>query len=186
MFPAATEGERRALARASFVSAGEGLADAVALLRAEPGPLLAIAPESRAVLDGAIREGRGVVFASAHLGPWERVAASLVAAGVPFATVARESYDPRFTRLYERLRGGHGVRVVWRSRPGAAAGIVRVLRGGGVLGLPMDLRSRVPSLAAPFLGHAAPTPVGPARLALIGPAPRSSWGRRRLDRAAWW
>jgi KDO2-lipid IV(A) lauroyltransferase len=30
----------------------------------------------------------------------------------------------------------------------------------------MDLASRVPSIEVPFLGRAAPTPVGPARLAL--------------------
>jgi KDO2-lipid IV(A) lauroyltransferase len=30
----------------------------------------------------------------------------------------------------------------------------------------MDLRSRVPSIEAPFLGRSAATPVGPARIAL--------------------
>jgi KDO2-lipid IV(A) lauroyltransferase len=169
VFPAASETERRALVRRSFVAMGEFLADTVALLRAHGGPLLELDPHARAVIDEARRQGRGVLFASAHLGPWERVAASLVAAGVPLTTLARESYDPRFTRLYERLRGDRGVRVVWRSgdRPMAAtAGIVRTLRAGGVLGVPMDLRSRVPSCAAAFLGHPAPTPIGPARIAL--------------------
>jgi KDO2-lipid IV(A) lauroyltransferase len=94
------------------------------------------------------------------------VAASLVAAGVPLTALARESYDPRFTQLYRELREARGLRVVWRSAPGSAAGIVRALRRGGVLGIPMDLRSRVPACEAPFLGHAAPTAIGPARLAL--------------------
>jgi KDO2-lipid IV(A) lauroyltransferase len=94
------------------------------------------------------------------------VAASLVSAGVPLVALARESYDPRFSRLYERLRSAHGVRVVWRAAPGAAARILRTLREGAVLGVPMDLRSRVPSCDAPFLGRPAPTAVGPARIAL--------------------
>jgi KDO2-lipid IV(A) lauroyltransferase len=181
VFPEMDEAARRAFVRRSFVTMGELLADAVALLRPRGGPLLVLAPDARDLIDEARREGRGVVFASAHLGPWERVAASLVAAGVPLTTLARESYDPRFTRLYERLRGARGVRIVWRSpAPGAAgatgarsagplattAGIVRTLRGGGVLGVPMDLRSRVPSCEAAFLGHPAATPVGPARIAL--------------------
>jgi len=68
--------------------------------------------------------------------------------------------------VYERLRGGRGVRVVWRGAPGAAAALLRTLRGNGVLGMPMDLASRVPSIEAPFLGAPAPTPIGPARLAL--------------------
>jgi KDO2-lipid IV(A) lauroyltransferase len=166
VFPELGEPERAALVRRNFATLGEALADAVALMRPRGGALLELTPEARSVLDTAIREGRGVVFASAHLGPWERVAASLVAAGIPFATVARESYDPRFTRLYERLRGRRGVRVVWRSQPGAATRIVRTLRDGAVLGMPMDLRSRVPSRSAPFLGHDAPTAIGPARIAL--------------------
>jgi KDO2-lipid IV(A) lauroyltransferase len=58
------------------------------------------------------------------------------------------------------------VRVVWRSSPTAPFGIVRALRRGEVLGVPMDLRSRVPSVDAPFLGRRAPTAVGPARIAL--------------------
>jgi KDO2-lipid IV(A) lauroyltransferase len=166
VFPEMSARSRRALVWRSFVTLGELLADAVALLRPAGGPLLALTPDARALFDEARKEARGVVFASAHLGPWERVAASLVAAGIPLATVARESYDPRFTRLYERLRGARGVRVVWRSRPGATAGILRELRHGGVLGVPMDLCSRVPSCEALFLGHPAPTAVGPARIAL--------------------
>jgi Kdo2-lipid IVA lauroyltransferase/acyltransferase len=178
VFPGMDERVRREFVRRSFVTMGELLADAVALLRRRGGPLLVVAPDARAVIDEARREGRGVVFASAHLGPWERVAASLVAAGIPLTTLARESYDPRFTRLYERLRGSRGVRVIWRSRVEGAqrdprvgsmtatAGIVRALRGGGVLGVPMDLSARVPSCDVPFLGHPARTPVGPARIAL--------------------
>jgi KDO2-lipid IV(A) lauroyltransferase len=166
VFPDLGEKERRDFVRRSFVTMGELLADTVALMRPSGGPLLDLTPEARAVLDEARREGRGVIFASAHLGPWERVAASLVAAGVPFAALARESYDPRFARVYEALREARGVRVVWRATRGATAGIVRTLREGGVLGIPMDLRARVASCEAPFLGHAAQTPVGPARIAL--------------------
>jgi KDO2-lipid IV(A) lauroyltransferase len=169
VFPEMADGARRALVRRSFVTMGELLADTVALLRPNGGPLLALTPEARTAINEALREGRGVLFVSAHLGPWERVAASLVAAGIPLTTLARESYDPRFTRLYERLRGGRGVRVVWRSSSSslaATAGIVRTLRSGAVLGVPMDLQARVPSCESPFLGHPAWTPLGPARIAL--------------------
>jgi KDO2-lipid IV(A) lauroyltransferase len=44
--------------------------------------------------------------------------------------------------------------------------IVRVLKGGGVLGAPMDLKSRVTSIHAPFFDRDAPTAIGPARIAL--------------------
>jgi KDO2-lipid IV(A) lauroyltransferase len=167
VFPHLAEADRRALVRRSFATLGESLGETVALLHPSrdlrPLPL---AGDARTLLADAAAAGRGVLFASAHLGPWEWVAASLVAAGVPLVTLARESYDPRFSRLYERLRGRRGVRVIWRASPGAAARILRALRRGEVLGVPMDLRSRVASCEAPFLGHDAPTAVGPARLAL--------------------
>jgi KDO2-lipid IV(A) lauroyltransferase len=172
VFPELDARGRRELVRRCFAELGAYLGETVALLHrrgnATPLPL---SREARAVLDDARAEGRGVVFASAHLGPWERVAASLVAAGVPLVALARESYDPRFSRLYERLRAAHGVRVVWRGAPGAAARILRTLRSGDVLGVPMDLRSRVASCDAPFLGHPAPTAIGPARIALRSGAP---------------
>ena len=171
VFPGMTEAARRAFVRRSFVTMGELLADAVALLRPRSGPLLDVDPEARAVIEEARREGRGVIFASAHLGP--------VGAGRRLARGRRHSaHDPRARELRPalhpplraapgRARRGGGVSL---GRAGASmkttARIVRALRGGGVLGFPMDLRARVASCEAPFLGHAASTAVGPARIAL--------------------
>jgi KDO2-lipid IV(A) lauroyltransferase len=178
VFPEWDDDARRRFVKRSFVTLGEALGETVALLRPGSVPPLPLTGHTIPLLTRARAEGRGVVFVSAHLGPWERVAAAIVAAGFPLSTLARESYDPRFTRLYARLRAAHGVGVVWRSHPGAAARILRTLRSGGLLGVPMDLRSRVASRAAsgpasrvaccavPFLGVSTLTPVGPARIAL--------------------
>ena len=165
--PELDEASRRALVSRSYRTLGGYLGDAVGLLDARrPSAPLPFAAGARETLEAALAEGRGVLLASGHLGPWERVAATLVASEVDFAAVAREPYDPRLVALYERLRGARGVRTIFRGAPGAATRLVRTLRRGGVLGIPMDLSSRVPSIAVPFLGHLARTPVGPARLAL--------------------
>lgn len=167
VFPRMGDRTKRAFVRQCFASVGEHLGESAALLRPERALApLPMCPQARALIAEARGEGRGVVFASAHLGPWEVVAASIVAAGVPLVTLARESYDPRFSRLYAKLRSARGVRVIWRSGRNTATRIVRTLRSGLVLGVPMDLQARVPSLEAPFLGHPAPTAVGPARIAL--------------------
>jgi Kdo2-lipid IVA lauroyltransferase/acyltransferase len=159
--------ERGVMARDVYVELGDHLGDTVALLSPRHALTpLPIEPASRVVLDTAMAEGRGVVFVSAHLGPWERVAGSLVAAGIPLTTIAREGYDPRFTKLFDKLRRRLGVGAIYRGSPGAAVRIVRVLRRSGLLGAPMDLASRVPSIACPFLGVPARTAVGPARIAL--------------------
>jgi len=165
--PALEPAARRDIVRRAYRELGGHLGDAVASLG--PGRDVALLPfpeRDRRTLDDARAEGRGVLFVSAHLGPWERVAATLVAAGVPLTTVARESYDPRLTSLYDRLRGARGVRSIYRGDPHAPVRLVRTLRRGEVLGVPMDLKSRVPSVIADFLGAPAPTPVGPARIAL--------------------
>jgi KDO2-lipid IV(A) lauroyltransferase len=170
--PELDRSSRAALVRRCFATLGELLGETVSMLHPRRSiPVLTLTPEAHAVLTEARAHGRGVVFASAHLGPWERVAASLVADGQPLVALARESYDPRFTRLIERLRERLGVRFVWRSRPGAAVRIVRALRAGGVLGFPMDLRARVAACEAPLLGLPAPTALGPARIALRARAP---------------
>lgn len=159
--------DRGAFVRRVFRELGGLLGEAASALDPRrPLAPLPFLPGSREVLEDAIREGRGVVFASAHLGPWERVAASLVAAGIPLTVVAREPYDPRLGRVYARLREARGVRTVYRGARGAGVALVRVLRRGDVLGVPMDLASRVASIDAPFLGVPARTPVGPARLAV--------------------
>jgi Kdo2-lipid IVA lauroyltransferase/acyltransferase len=166
-FPEMSEREVHALVRKNYRRLGERLAEAVTSLDArrelEPLPF---APGALETLQDTLAEGRGMVFASAHLGPWERVAATLVSAGLPLTAVAREAYDPRLTPIYDRLRGGRGVRVIYRSEPRAAARLLRTLRGGGMLGVPMDLASRVPSVEVPFLDVPARTPIGPAKLAV--------------------
>jgi KDO2-lipid IV(A) lauroyltransferase len=166
-FPELDPQARRALVARSYRTLGGYLGDAVAMLDPRrPVRALPFAEGARATLDDAVAEGHGVLFASAHLGPWERVAATLVQCELPFTAVAREAYDPRLTRLYERLRGGRGLTTIYRGAPGAGVALLRTLRRGRILGIPMDLASRVPSIHVPFLGHDARTPVGPARLAL--------------------
>jgi KDO2-lipid IV(A) lauroyltransferase len=188
-FPELTPIARTAFVRRVFRELGALLGDVVSTLDPKRElPALPFLPGARECLEQAMAEGRGVVFASAHLGPWERVATSLVGAGIPLTVVAREPYDPRLGRIYHRLREVRGVRTVYRGADGAGIALVRVLRRGGVLGIPMDLASRVPSVDVPFLGSPAPTAVGPARLAIrtgaivvVGTAARDESGRLGLS-----
>ena len=164
--PNKTASEVRAIARASFTNLGENLARAIS-----DRELLPMDDASRAVLREALDEGRGVVLPSAHLGPWERLAATLAGNGFPLTAVVRESYDPRFDRVTSAARDRAGFSTIARGAPGAATRIVRTLRQGRVLGIPMDLKTRAESVTVPMLGAPARTPVGPARIALRTGAP---------------
>lgn len=161
--------EPRRLVRAAFVELGRLLGDTLALLRADEAPLrtLPFGEEARATLAAAQAEGRGVILVTAHLGPWERLAAALVAVGFPLTTPVRASYDPRLERaVHARLRGRHGVRALDRDAKSTPMALVRALRRGEVVGFLIDLNTRVASVRVPFLGVPAWTPSGPARLAL--------------------
>jgi Kdo2-lipid IVA lauroyltransferase/acyltransferase len=145
------------------------LDDTLSLLGAAPaaGGGLVFPDGDRETLSRAISAGKGVVLATAHLGPWERLGALLVEHGVPLATVARRSYDPRFDALYERLRERRGLKVIYRGAPGSTRALVRALRAGMVVGFPMDMGGRgVRTLPCPWPGGALPIALGPAQLAL--------------------
>lgn len=167
-FGLAPDGNRAdLLTRGVFAHLGVG---AVELARIARSPSLAPRVElpvpSRRALDEALAAGRGVVFATGHIGNWELMALELARRGYPISTVARESYDRRFTALIERFRSRSSVRAIYRGRPGAPAAMLRALRQNRVLGLLIDQDTDVPSVFVPFFGRPARTPVGAASLAL--------------------
>lgn len=171
-FPERSPAEARALARRAYDELGALLGDTIALLRADEPVGLSFAEGAREVLEGARASGVGVVLITAHLGPWERLAAALVAEGFPLTTPVRASYDPRLERLlHAPLRRSRGVRALDRDAPGTARALVRALRDNELAGFLVDLNTRVASVRLPFFGAPAWTPTGPARLALRTGAP---------------
>jgi KDO2-lipid IV(A) lauroyltransferase len=160
------------LARGVFSHLGRSLAE-IGRLLARPArfPAVEIPAATRRALDEALAPGRGAIFATGHLGNWELMAAALARAGYPISTVAKESRNPRFTRLIEAERARFGVECIYRGRPGAVAGLRRALRRGRILGLLIDQDTRVPGVFVPFFGRAAFTPVAAAAIALRTGAP---------------
>jgi KDO2-lipid IV(A) lauroyltransferase len=163
----ATGCEPEALTRTSFIRAGENLATCLLLRRPRVRALdlIDIPAEARERIASALAAGRGAVFVSAHLGPFEAIAAAVTELGYPSAVVVRESYDPRLDPLVDRHRVARGVGVIHRGAPGAASRIVRALRRGQLVGFLPDLGGRVPSVTVPFLGQDFSFPVGPQRIA---------------------
>jgi KDO2-lipid IV(A) lauroyltransferase len=130
-----------------------------------------LTPSARSVLDDALSAGRGVVLASAHLGPWERVARAIRDAGYPFVAVARETWHPVATHALIAMRHALGVPCLLRGGTTSGLAMVRALRQGSVVGIPCDLHTRAPSVPHPWFGAPATVAVGPARLARLARAP---------------
>jgi Kdo2-lipid IVA lauroyltransferase/acyltransferase len=194
-FPGLLPHQRRRLWKDNTRTLARHLVDAILQLGGR-APIyfdVHLTDEAKACLQAAREGGQGVLFVSAHLGPWEQVARALAAADIGFLTVAREPYDRRFRWVYEALRAQHGVRMLYRGDPGAGIQMMRCLRRGAVLGMPADLATRGPSLPAKFFGHPVLAPSGVARLSLragcavvvgtvdgSGPAQYDDRGRRVL------
>jgi Kdo2-lipid IVA lauroyltransferase/acyltransferase len=156
----------RSIARASFLELGALLGDTIALWRGD-AIRLEFAPGARDVLDRARSHGRGVVLVTAHLGPWERLAAALVHGGFPLTTPVRTSYDARLEALlHAPLRRAYGVHAIDRDAPSTPRALIRALRANEVAGFLIDLNTRVASTPVDFFGAPAWTPTGPARVAI--------------------
>lgn len=161
------------IVRQSYENAGCNLARCLLLRRKSfrALELVEVDQAARQTLETALAEGRGVVFVSPHLGPFELVAAAVAELGHRPVAVVRESYDPRLDPIVDHHRRLHGVAVIHRGAPAAALRIVRALRDGRPVGLLPDLQSRVPSTACELLGQPWMLPVGPQRIALWVGAP---------------
>lgn len=115
---------------------------------------------------------RGWIGVSGHLGNWELMASW--GANLPGSrdghVIAKRLPNPHLNRIVHEARQRLGLTTLYRDDPPTL--VVRKLRQGCRLGIVPD--QDVPSLPGvfiDFLGHAAYTPTGPARLALAADVP---------------
>lgn len=118
-----------------------------------------------------VRAGRGIVGFTGHCGNWEWMAYCLAKAGIPMSVLQRERNEPELNRFITKIRATAGMRTIDRGSTGAAREMIFALRRGGMLGFLIDQSIRVESVKVPFFGRLAPTPIGPAKLAIRTGAP---------------
>ncbi len=153
------------LARGLFLHLARSAVEICRYLRCpQRAPAIRVGAPSRAALEEALAQGKGVVFVTGHMGNWELMASGLAHLGYPISAVAKASYDPRFTALMDKARQSAGVQPIYRGRPGSVAAMLRALRSNRVLGLLIDQDTKVPSAFVPFFGRPAKTPLGAAVL----------------------
>lgn len=115
-------------------------------------------------LERALAGGRGVLIFSAHFGHWELAAYVQGLLGHPLSLVARPLDNPGLERLLAGVRTGTGNRIVYKRN--AVRDILRVLRGGGCVGIMIDQDARDGGVFVPFFGRLASTTPTLASLAL--------------------
>ena len=166
-FPQLSVAEQSHLAKRAFVHLGTSLAEIAWLPRLDQARFAATTRiEGAENLRAAVDAGRGVVLFTGHCGNWEWMAASIALAGFTMKVIAREIYDPRLNEYIMAMRGRFGVESIGRGSTGAAREILSTLRAGSILGVLIDQNIRAETALVPFFGIPAPTPIGPAQIAI--------------------
>jgi KDO2-lipid IV(A) lauroyltransferase len=166
-FPDLDEVSRQRLARKAFRHLGESLLEIAWLPRLNSRNFTATTRvEGAENLKAALDAGHGVVLFTGHCGNWEWMAATIALAGFPMKVIARDIYDSRLNDFIVGMRRRFGVETIGRGSTASARDILGTLRGGAILGVLIDQSIRADSSPIQFFGTSAPTPIGPAQLAI--------------------
>ncbi|MEC8914947.1 MAG: lysophospholipid acyltransferase family protein [Candidatus Neomarinimicrobiota bacterium] len=114
----------------------------------------------RDVLDKAIKEKRGVIFLSAHFGPWEMMGAWLARNNYPITGVALRQKNRGANKFFQRQRELSGARHIFRKEPFQR--MYEILENREILVLISDQDARRKGVFVDFLGIEASTPKGAA------------------------
>ena len=167
-FPEKSEEERRELLRGCFENLGRLLGEFSQLPRATPDSLRALIEYDQVGLSHlreAEKNGKGIIFLTGHVGVWELLSFGWSALEYPISFLVRPIDNPRIEEMIERIRTRFGNRAI--DKKSAARESLRVLRGGGTLGILSDLNTQPhEGVFVPFFGKLACTTAGIATLAL--------------------
>jgi KDO2-lipid IV(A) lauroyltransferase len=115
------------------------------------------------------REGKGIIWATAHIGVWDVAGFVCALTGIPITSVFRPSPIPGVDDVIRDLRTGSGQEVV--AKQNAVRAMRRALGRGRSIGILCDSAGRHAEHYPPFLGTPAATIATPALLGLKTGAP---------------
>jgi KDO2-lipid IV(A) lauroyltransferase len=167
-FPERTEAERRDIARRTFRTLGQMLAEfpRIPYLKEEQLERLFVA-DGWECYEAARDRGKGVVACTAHFGNFEALAAAHVMRGVPITTISRQMAENWFNDAWRALRARSGIDEIVVKRNATFSAALKALKAGRVLGYVIDQNETSRSAVFPtFFGVPAATSPTPAVLAL--------------------
>jgi lauroyl/myristoyl acyltransferase len=156
------------LVRQIFVAQTRNYVEIFSIPRLDPKRLLAeLRTDGWEHVVRAYEQGKGVILASAHLGPVSFVGQMVIAHGYPVALPV-EIATSEFQRSVNRARGAAGLQLI---NTDSARGIFRVLREGKVLGILADRAVTGVGERVEFFGREALLPSAAVVLSLRTGAP---------------
>ena len=112
------------------------------------------------VLDNAIKKMRGVIFLSAHFGPWEMMGVWLARNNYPITGVAYRQKNKGANKFFKKQRELSGAKHIFRKEP--LKRMYKILEDREILVLISDQDARKNGVFVDFLGKKASTPKGAA------------------------
>lgn len=114
-------------------------------------------------LDNALKEGRGVILATAHFGNWE-AARVLPMVGVPLSVIVKRQRNRLFDDYTNRIRTRSGLRIIDMKR--GLKGMMGDLKENRVVAILADQNAGKNGLIMDFLGFPASHWKGVAKISL--------------------
>jgi Kdo2-lipid IVA lauroyltransferase/acyltransferase len=112
------------------------------------------------VLDQALKEGKGALCFSGHLGNWEIMGGMAARIGYPITFVVARQSNAQVEALIDKYRMAAGIEIVKRSE--AVRGVLSAVKRNRLIALMIDQDAHEDGAFVPFFGRLASPPRGPA------------------------
>jgi KDO2-lipid IV(A) lauroyltransferase len=167
-FPEKTEGERRAIARATYRNVARLAPEFLLAPRMTAGELERVfSYDGWERFEAARARGRGVIACTAHFGNFEMLAAAHNLKGIPITMISRRMGKSSVNDLWRKARARAGVEDLLVRKGETLREARRALERGRVLGYVIDQNQPLRRAIFPtFFGVPAATSPTPAVLAL--------------------
>jgi lauroyl/myristoyl acyltransferase len=163
--PHADPREAARLTRAAFANYARYMVDVVRLPHLKPRELFEnIRVEGWEHVEAAYTHGKGVVFATGHIGNWDMAGAAFAARGRPVSALVETLSPPRWNERVQRTRTRAGVKAIpIENGPREMLAALRKQEGLAVL---VDRPMAQDGVPVTFFGRPTRVPGGAATLAL--------------------
>ena len=153
------------MTRAAFANYARYMVDLVRLPHLKPRELIdSISVEGWENVDTAYAYGKGVVFATGHIGNWDMAGATFAARGRPVSALVETLKPARWNERVQRTRNAAGVKAI--PIESGLRDMLAALRKREGLAVLVDRPVEQDGVAVTFFGRATRIPGGAATLAL--------------------
>jgi KDO2-lipid IV(A) lauroyltransferase len=163
--PQAAPGEAARVTRAAFANYARYMVDLVRLPHLQPRELIDnIRVDGWEHVETAYTYGKGVVFATGHIGNWDMAGAAFAARGRPVSALVETLKPARWNERVQRTRDAAGVKAI--AIENGPRDMLAALRKREGLAILVDRPVLVDGVPVTFFGRTTRVPAGAATLAL--------------------